>query len=300
MTSTEALRDRPPRRARRLRAAWVPLAIAYVVRLVVGGAMVAPALGSVDRLLRHVPGGDRDLSANGAALLVETLWHLAPTTSGFARHAGIVGLVAALFGLLPLAWTLHALVSDSGAPARSWLASGMRSFPTFAAILGAGAVAETLLFAMALFAWGAIDPSFDTPRQALVATSVTALLLVPAAVATIARDIAFSSSALRGARFYDSCARAVVVLRRRPFAVLSARLIAAAVSGLFLAAGLCAPIVIGMSSVPRFLLVGFVEQLSIGAMVVVRAGYLARLTDIDAGLGMRTRRRVANALPGAI
>ena len=81
---------------------------------------------------------------------------------------------------------------------------------------------------------------------------------------------------------------------------LSGRLIAGALSGVFFATGLAAPVVLGMSSTPRFLVVVFLEQVSIAGMVVVRAGYLARLTDIDAGLEVRTPRQVANALPGAI
>jgi hypothetical protein len=270
--------------ARRVGYARFPVAVSCAYRLVVGGLISAPAIGNFDRLLRHTPGGDRQLFANGGALLIETLWHFIPSTGALLRHAGLVGLVSVLIGLVPLAWTLHALGGERRPRPRAWFAAGLRSLPTFVAILGAASLAEVLLVAMALAAVGVIAPSFETPTRALVGLSVVAAVLVPAGVATIVRDLAFSASASRDARFYDAAVRALVVLRRRPFAVVVARIVAACASTLFFASGVAAPVALGMSGTPRWLLVALIEQLSIAGLVVVRATYLARLTAIDVAL----------------
>jgi len=240
----------------------------------------APILG-LSGLLRHVPGGDRDVLKNGGLVLFEALWESTRSFGHWTRDAGIAAIGAAVLGLLPLAFLLVALADTTRPPDRAWLSKGLRLFPTYFVLLGVAVVGAVVLFIVGIQAASFVVPPFDTPTHAAEVALIVSAALLPIVALSLVHDVARVVAAARGLRFYDAASRAVIVARRRGFPIVAARVLSGLASLALIATGLVAPFAFGLSSGVRWAGATLVQELCVLLLVVVRAAYFARLIDLE-------------------
>jgi hypothetical protein len=277
------LNAEPPRVrfATRLRYATLPMLVAYLFRTIAGLAMVGPPILGLSGLLRRVPGGDRDILKNGGLVLFEALWQSTRNFGHWTRDAAIAAVVVAIVGLLPLAFLVVALAEMRPLPTRTWFSKGLRLFPTYFVLLGVAFLGEVVLFIVGVQAASVLSPPFDTPTHAWETALIVSAALLPLFVLGLLHDVARVVAVARGARFYDAASRAVVVARRRGFAIIAARILSALASLALIATGLVVPFALGLSSGARWIVATFVQELCVALLVVVRAAYFARLIDVE-------------------
>ncbi len=266
---------------RTMSAALGPIGLVYAYRTLIGALVALPAEGALRAELSSSPGGDRDVMHGGGALLVEALWRAIPRVRSASAVTPWIVLLASVIALVPLAAMLHALASDGRARLTECLLAALRRFPPLVLLLGCAAIAEALAAVFVVQATTIAGDPFASPRSAWIALTIGIAASLPLLVVSLVHDAARVGVAARNLGFYDASARALRLVRRRPGALLFASTIVWLATLVLVFVTLAAPLWIGMASAGGWIAVTVVQQLAVLGLVLVRAGYFARLTALD-------------------
>lgn len=256
------------------------VAAAFGVRTLfslLAGFAVASSIGATG--IGHFPGGDALLFEDGGLFLLELLRVAGPQLAAAVSVAGAILALGLLVNLLVLALLLVALNGEGRLDVGAAFGRALTHLPAFFLLGALFVLAQSLLVLGASLSGTAIRASALGERATDALTAVTVVLAVLLATALGAvLDVARAGVVRYELSGKTALLFALDAARAKPVAVLLGWLPFAA-AGAVLVLG-CAPIVesidVSRPGTARVLLVAAVHQLTLFALLWLRAAWLAR------------------------
>jgi hypothetical protein len=260
------------------------IALYFGYRAVAGVMLAAPASILAASLVNGQPRGDAVLFDAGGAMLIEVARVARVAAIPVAAPLGRGTLLAAAFGLVPLAVLLAALGRGGRLSAAFVAGRVAQSIGTLALLWGvatAAEVAAAVLVALPglklLTAW-----SLGPPLDDLATLGVALAAILAAGAIGVVHDLARVVAVDAQCGFYTAASRAVLAAQFAPLAAAWAFVWRATLALIVVVTAAWATQLIGLSSAPRIALVLGVQHAALALAAFLRASWLAaaiRLLD---------------------